>query len=113
MAAHPRMHVTVVGGLTRLGERWARAGAALGVELEHHAGSAQGRRSGEIAAAVRRADVVVIITNPNSHNGVAVARREAIAHARPHLLIKTLRPDGLGAAIADALAVARTRAVAS
>jgi hypothetical protein len=34
----------------------------------------------------------------------------ATAAARPHLLVKHLRPGGLGAAIADALAVARAKA---
>ena len=45
----------------------------------------------QVAAAVRRADIVVIITDPNSHGGVGVARRAAISAARPHLLVKRLR----------------------
>ncbi|HVK78205.1 MAG TPA: DUF2325 domain-containing protein [Kofleriaceae bacterium] len=113
MANTHRMRVAIVGGLSRAHGQWERAGDALGVELEHHAGQTQGRHSDELAAVVRRADVVVIITNPNSHNGVAVARRTAQRWSRPHLLIKHLRPDGLGPVLADALAMGRTRAAVS
>lgn len=106
-----RIRVAVVGGLTRATELWCRAGEAIGVELEHHAGRTRGRGVDEITAAVRRADIVVIITDPNSHGGVAVARRAAAAAARPHLLVKHLRPGGLAAVLADALAIVRARAV--
>jgi hypothetical protein len=102
MSNESRTRVVVIGGLSRAGELWSRAGQSLGIDLEHHDGRTRGRGADEIAAAVRRADVVVIITDPNSHGGVAVARRAAIAAARPHVLVKRLRPGGLGAVLADA-----------
>ena len=104
MAHHDRLRVAVVGGMTRASDLWMRAGDALGVDLEHHDGQTSGRGSGEIAAAVRRAHVVVIITEPNSHSGVAVARRVAISAARPHVLVKRLRPGGLGELLSQQLA---------
>jgi hypothetical protein len=104
---HGRIRVAVVGGLSRGAEQWSRAADAAGLEVEHHDGRTAGRGSQAIVAAVRRAQVVVIITEPNSHAGVAVARRAAIAAARPHLLIKRLRPQGLSELLADALAAAR------
>ena len=107
MSTPHRLRVAVVGGLTRATTHWSRAGEALGIELEHHAGRARGRGAHGIAAAVRRADIVVIITDPNSHGGVEVARRAAVAAARPHLLVKHLRPGGLGSVLADALALTR------
>jgi hypothetical protein len=107
MSNRERIRVVVIGGLSRAGELWSRAGESIGVELEHHDGRTRGRGAHDIAAAVRRADVVVIITDPNSHGGVGVARRAAIAAARPHVLIKRLRPAGLAAAIAEATAAAR------
>jgi hypothetical protein len=106
-SVHRRLRVAVIGGLTRAAALWARAGNSIDVELEHHSGQTRGRGAQEIVAAVHRADVVVIITDPNSHGGVAVARRAASARACPHLLVKHLRPAGLGAVLADALAVAR------
>jgi ribosome-interacting GTPase 1 len=107
MTKHGRIRVAVVGGLSRAGDLWSRAGDALGVELEHHDGRTRGSGVAEIVAAVRRADVVVIITDPNSHNGVAAARRAAIAAARPHVLVKHLRPGGLATVLAQTLAAAR------
>ena len=106
---HRRTRVAVIGGLSRAGELWARAGRSLGVQLEHHDGRTGGRGARGIVAAIRRADVVVIITDPNSHNGVAVARRAAIAAARPHLLVKHLRPDGLGSVLAGTVAAAHAQ----
>ena len=108
MSKHDRVRVAVVGGLSRAGDLWTRAGKAMGVDLEHHDGRTRGRGAHDIEAAVRRADVVVIITDPNSHGGVSVARRAAISAARPHVLVKHLRPDGLG----EAIAIARAHAVA-
>lgn len=99
MSRRRRIRVVVVGGLSRTADLWSRAGRSLGVELEHHDGQVGGRGAQEIMAAVRRADIVVIITDPNSHGGVAVARRAAISAARPHLLVKHLRPGGLEAVL--------------
>jgi hypothetical protein len=104
MSSQERIRVVVIGGLSRAGELWSRAGASIGVKLEHHDGRTRGRGAAEIEAAVRRADIVVIITDPNSHGGVAVARRAAILAARPHVLVKRLRPNGLAAVLADASA---------
>ncbi len=108
--ARARLRVVVVGGLSRATHLWERAGDVHGVQLEHHDGRSAGRRREAITAAVRRADVVVIITEPNSHSGVEAARRAALTHGRPHLLVQRLRPNDLGSAITDALA--RGRAVA-
>jgi hypothetical protein len=105
-----RTRVAVIGGLTRATDLWTRAGDALGVQLEHHDGRAEGRGVDEIASIVRRAEVALIITEPNSHAGVSAARRAATAAAVPYALIKRLRPNGLAAAIAEILAHARPKA---
>jgi hypothetical protein len=110
MSQRDLIRVTVVGGLSRASEQWSRAGREIGLALEHHDGRIRGRRGEDIVSAVRRADVVVIITDPNSHGGVALARRAAIAAARPHVLVKRLRPAGLGALLGDALAQVRADA---
>ncbi len=103
------LHVAVIGGLTRTSREWQRAGAALGVIVEHHDGITDGCRAAALAAMVRRADVVVTITVPNSHNAVAIARRVAESHGRVFLLVKRLSPRTLAAVVADALAVARAQ----
>ena len=100
---HNRIRVAIVGGLDRARAQWLREARTLGVELEHHTGRTAGRGSAEIIAIVRRADLVVIITDPNSHSGVAVARRAATSTALPHVLIKHLRPGDLSSVITSAL----------
>jgi ribosome-interacting GTPase 1 len=79
------------------------------VVLEHHDGKTRGRGTHDIVAAVRRADIVVIITDPNSHGGVAVARRAAMLAERPHVLVKHLRPGDLTSVLGDTLAQAHAR----
>lgn len=100
--SHPRLRVAVIGGLSRSTYLWQRAAEDAGIEIEHHDGRTAGRRAQGLAALVRRADLVVIQTELNSHNGVAAARKLAAAHARPHLLIRRLRPDGIGELLAAA-----------
>jgi len=80
--------------------------------VEHHDGIASGARAPALAAIVRRADVVVAIMVPNSHNAIAIVRRVAASHGRVVLCVKHLRPSALGAVVADALALARTARLA-
>lgn len=97
---HPR--VAVIGGLTRATHDWERIGDAAGLQVEHHDGQTAGNRATTLAAMVRRADVVVAITIPNSHNAVAIARREAALAGVPYVLVKRLRPNELATLVADA-----------
>jgi hypothetical protein len=104
-----RIRVAVVGGLTRATDQWTDAGRALGVQLEHHDGRVHGRRADDLESLVRRADVVVIITDLNSHNGVTIARKAAVNAALPHRLVRRLRPNGLSAVLTETLAEAGLR----
>jgi len=97
-----RTRVAVIGGLSRANDLWVRIGARYGLELEQHDGNIHGRGSLEVTSMVRRADIVIIITDPNSHGGVETARRVAIAAGRPHVLVDRLRPHGLPAILAMA-----------
>jgi hypothetical protein len=101
-----RIRVAVVGGLTRATDQWTDEGRALGIQLEHHDGRVHGRRADDLEAMVRRADVVVIITDLNSHNGVTIARKAAVHAALPHRLVRRLRPHGLAAILTETLAEA-------
>ncbi|HEY4241495.1 MAG TPA: DUF2325 domain-containing protein [Kofleriaceae bacterium] len=103
--ATARLRVAVIGGLTRATDQWERTGDKFGVDLEHHDGRADGRRSDTIASMVRRADITIIITALSSHNGVAIARKTAHALHKPHLLVKRMRPDGLPDVLREALAL--------
>ena len=100
--SHSPLRVAVIGGLSRSTYLWQRAAEDAGIEIEHHDGRTAGRRSQGLAALVRRADLVVIQTELNSHNGVATARKLAAEQGRPHLLIRRLRPDGISELLAAA-----------
>jgi hypothetical protein len=86
---------------------WERAGEALGMIVEHHDGDVAGVRASALAAIVRRADVVIAIAMPNSHNAVAIARRLSSDHRRGFVMVKRLSPSTLGSVVA--VAVARPR----
>ena len=101
--------IAVVGGLSRSNHDWERAGAAIGVVVEHHDGVAHGCRAATLAAIVQRADVVIAITMPNSHGAIAIARRIAMRCGSALVRVKRLSPSGLGPLVADALAIARTQ----
>lgn len=106
-ALPPGLRVAIIGGLTRATHEWERAGKALGIQLEHHDGRTHGSRAQTVAAMAKRAEVVITITIPNSHNGVAIARRAAALNGRVFVLVKRLRPSSLPQVISDALAAAR------
>lgn len=106
------VRVAVIGGLTRATWEWEQAGEDAGIKVEHHDGRTHGARASTLAEIVRRADVVVTITVPNSHNAVSIARRTANQHGRLFMLVKKLRPNGLAALVAEALAAPRAVAVA-
>jgi Uncharacterized protein conserved in bacteria (DUF2325) len=112
LAAHAAPRIAVVGGLSRSTLEWERAGAAIGAIVEHHKGDTTGVRATTLAAIVRRADVVIAIAMPNSHNAVATARRISADFGRGFVLVKRLSPSSLGAVVADVLAVARTTELA-
>jgi len=97
------LRVAVIGGLTRATSEWERAGASIGAIVEHHDGRASGSRAASLAAMASRADVIVSITIPNSHNAVAIARRVAATQHRVFVRVKRLRPSSLAALVSDAL----------
>lgn len=107
--ARAGLRVAVIGGLTRATHEWERAGQALGVRLEHHDGRTAGGRAETLAAIVRRAELVITLTVPNSHGAVTIARRVANHHGNAFVLVERLRPSGLAAVIDDALAGASPR----
>lgn len=104
------IRVAVIGGLTRATSDWQRAGDSIGAVVEHHDGRTAGHRAATIASIVSRADVVITITVPNSHNAVAIARRAAAAHHLPFILVKRLRPSSLADLVSEALSGAANAA---
>ncbi len=99
-----RLRIGIVGGVDRTAANLERAAAALGCDLELHTGQTAGRGAPTLAAMIARVDLVVILTDVNSHNAVVAARKLAGACGRRHVLLRRCGPSRLGALLADALA---------
>jgi hypothetical protein len=87
--------IAFVGGLDRLAPELVAEGEACGVEVELHTGNVHGRRAEGLASVVSRADLVVLVTDLNSHGGVFHAKREA---RRAGVRLKIVRKASLSAA---------------
>jgi hypothetical protein len=87
------MRIGIVGGLERRARELEDIAAACGHQLELHTGVVAGPASAAgLRALVARADLVLVLTDVNSHNGVRMARRQARISRRP---IRLLRRMGL------------------
>ena len=99
-----RLRVGIVGGVERTAVQLERAAESLGCSLEYHGGHTKGRGASALDALIRRVDVVVILTDVNSHNAVTQARRAALSAKRPHVLLRRMSPGRLGALVSVMLA---------
>lgn len=95
MTASPVRRIGIVGGVDRTRPLHERAAATIGCKLEHHDGHMTGRASAEIAALIDRVDLVVILTDTNSHAAVLLARKVAAARGKRHVLTRRISPGRL------------------
>ncbi|HWZ89275.1 MAG TPA: DUF2325 domain-containing protein [Polyangiaceae bacterium] len=84
------MHIGIVGGVERGEQRYAAAAASQGHSFEFHGGDMAGRGSDSLEALVERSDLVICVTDVNSHAAVLGARRHARALGRRCLLTRRL-----------------------
>ncbi|HET9958160.1 MAG TPA: DUF2325 domain-containing protein [Polyangiaceae bacterium] len=82
------MHIAMVGGLERGEHHYASAAAQRGHSLEVHGGHLAGRGGDQLQRMVERADVVIVVTDVNSHAAVLGARRFARSLGKPCLLVR-------------------------
>jgi hypothetical protein len=84
------MRVGIVGGLDRSEGTLERLAVMHGHALEHHTGIMRGQATAELERLVKRCDLVVIITDVNSHSAVRLTRKLLRAHPRPALLVRRM-----------------------
>ena len=84
------MRVGIVGGLDRSEQAYQRAARERGHEVEHHTGHMHGHAAQALEHLVERADLVVIVTDVNSHVAVQLTRQLLRARARPPVLVRRL-----------------------
>jgi hypothetical protein len=71
------MHIGIVGGLDRNEGFYADLARRAGHRFEHHDGHLAGRGTASLGTLVERCDVVVVVTDVNSHAAVWRVRRLA------------------------------------
>ena len=96
------MHIGLIGGVERGEHRYAEAAASQGHSFEFHGGNTAGRGSNSLEALIERADLVICVTDVNSHSAVIGARRHARALGRRCLLTRRLGLSRFRALLADA-----------
>jgi hypothetical protein len=82
------VHIGWVGGLDRSRALFSRVAAQAGHTLELHTGHVQGRGGSELAGIVSRCDLLVIVTELNSHGGMLSAKEFARRKGRPAILVR-------------------------
>ena len=96
---HPRPRIGLVGGVHRAEVQYIRAASAAGYDLELHTGEMAGRRALGLASMIHRVDLLVILTDVNSHNAVVAARRLAAEYGKRHVLLRRCNPARLVALV--------------
>jgi len=95
------MRISIVGGIDRAAPVLAKTATDMGCELELHTGHTAGRGAPGLAAMIGRSDVVVIVTDINSHNAVIAARKLATSLGRRTVIVRKLGPSKLASIIGD------------
>lgn len=85
------MRIGIVGGLDREARALEEIAVARGHQLEVHTGVIAGSASAaSLRALVARSDLIIVVTDVNSHNGVRMARRQARTSNRPLRLLRRM-----------------------
>jgi len=85
------MRIGIVGGLDRSAPGLKGIASAAGHRLELHTGGIAGPGSASgLRALVTRSDLVIVLTDVNSHNAVQMARRQAHSQGVPVRLLSRL-----------------------
>ena len=87
------MRIAIIGGRQKNSIQLERLAREAGHEIELRDGDLHGTGVQEIRTTMMRADIAVILTNPNSHGAVYVAKTVAKQIGTPTLIV-----DRLGAA---------------
>jgi len=95
------MHIGIVGGVERGEQRYAAVAASQGHSFEFHGGDMAGRGSDSLEALVERSDLVICVTDVNSHAAVLGTRRLARARGRQCLLTRRLGLSRFRALLAE------------
>jgi hypothetical protein len=95
------MKIALIGGLIRREAELAVIAQRAGHELEWHSGEVGGRGARSIKAAVERADLVVIVTEINSHGSMYLAKKLAHKLGRQAVVVRSCGPSKFETLLAE------------
>jgi hypothetical protein len=84
------MRIGWVGGVERNENDLVRLARAAGHHLTFHSGHMSGRGPQDLEHLVERSDLVIILTDVNSHGAVIMARRLVRDHKRASMVVRRL-----------------------
>jgi Uncharacterized protein conserved in bacteria (DUF2325) len=82
------MRIAWIGGVTRNRDLYTQEARQRGHVLETHDGIVGGRGSTALRALIARSDVVIALTEVNSHGAVELARRTSRELDKPFELVR-------------------------
>jgi hypothetical protein len=92
------MRIGIVGGLDRSQRTLQALAHSHGHVLELHTGVMAGpSAANSLRALVQRADLIIVLTDVNSHNAVKTARAEARRWHRPLRILRRMGPSQFSA----------------
>jgi hypothetical protein len=95
------MRIGLVGGVERSEVAYRDAAKRRGHELEFHSGHIGGRGSARLLAMGRSVDVMIVVTDINSHGAVHLARRAARSSGIPVELHRRVSPARFAKIVAE------------
>jgi hypothetical protein len=84
------MRIGIVGGAERIEARLRTVALARGHQLEFHAGHMSGTGARRLEAIIERCDLLLVVTDVNSHTAVLQAREMARRSGRALRLVRRL-----------------------
>jgi hypothetical protein len=94
------VRIGLVGGVERNETDYREIAERAGHTLAFHSGHIGGRGSTTLAGLVRSVDLLIVVTDVNSHGAVQLARREARKAGVPVVLYRRCSPARLAAVVA-------------
>ena len=84
------MRIGWVGGVERNENDLVRMARAAGHHLTFHSGHMAGRGGTDLDNLVERSDLVIVLTDVNSHGAVIMARRLIREHKKASMIVRRL-----------------------
>jgi hypothetical protein len=82
------MRVGIIGGVERNQARYEEVAKAVGCDVEFHHGHMRGRGPEALDSMVERCDLIVIVTEINSHCAVRTAQKHCRKRGRRVLIVR-------------------------